>query len=148
MLPLYQSLRAILVGDNTLATMLGATNDDPRIYQTAIQFHSEAAIRSLPWVTFNKSQDIADDTEQTQAIRQVRVELHVWHRDVDSDTVDQIEDRIRDLLDGVDLATNDLMAWFFIQDGQSSRIYEVDQKVWHSTSLYQGKVADRGNLPS
>jgi hypothetical protein len=148
MLPLYRSINAILIADAALRALLGGDGADPRIYQTFIQFHSEAALRGKYWVCFNKLSDVADDTQQTQAIREVRLELHVFGRDASSDRVDEIDDQVRTLLDGVDLATDDLLAWFCIQEGPSTRGYEVDQKIWHSVSVYHCKVAAVALLPS
>ena len=148
MLPLYRSVYAILTGDATLRGLLGGDVADPHIYQTYVQFHSEAALRDHYWVTFNKLSDVADDTQQTQAIREVRLEIHVFGRDAKSDNVDEIDDRVRNILDGVDLATDALMAWFCLQEGPSTRTYEVDQKIWHSVSVYHCKVAAVNLLPS
>lgn len=149
MLPLYRRIFGILDGDATLRQLLEADADDPHIYQTYVQFHSEAALRNKFWVTFNKLSDVADETEQTQAIRLIRLELHVFGRDTDSDRADQIEERIRTLLDGVDLSNaTTLLAWYCYQEGPSTRTYETDQKLWHSVSVYHCKVADRAFAPA
>lgn len=148
MLVLYNSVFAILDADDTLRGLLEGDTDDPHIYQSYVQFHSEAALANKYWVTFNKASDVADDTDQTQAIREIRLEIHVYGRDTDSDRLDQIEDRIRNLLDGTDLATGDMLAWFCLQEGPSTRGYEVDQKIWHSISVYHCKVGDLALLPS
>jgi hypothetical protein len=148
MLPLYRSVFEKLTGDETLRGLLGGDVNNPRIYQTYVQFHSEAALRNHPWVCFNKLSDVADDTQQTQAIRLVRLELHVFGRDASSDLVDEIDDQVRVLLDGVDLRTDDLLAWFCLQEGPSTRSYEVDQKIWHAVSVYHCKVAAVAALPS
>ncbi len=148
MLVLYQAVYAILSADDDLKALLRADDDDSHIYQSFVQFHSEAALRSHHWVTFNKLSDVGDDTEQTQAIRKIRLEIHVYSRDTDSDRVDQIEDRIRVLLDGADVATADMLAWFFLQEGPSTRGYEVDQKSWHTVSVYHCKVGAVALLPS
>ena len=147
MLPLYRSVFDILTADVTLRGLINGNDADPRIYQTFIQFHSEAALRDKYWVCFNKLTDVADDTQQTQAIREVRLELHVFGRDAKSDHVDAIDDQVRNLLDGVDLATDALLAWFCLQDGAATRIYEVDQKIWHAVSVYRCKVAAVALLP-
>ena len=148
MLVLYQSLYAILSADDDLKALLRADNDDSHIYQTYVQFHSEAALRLHHWITFNKLSDVGDDTEQTQAIREIRLEIHVFGRDANSDVVDEIEDRIRVILDGVDVATDDMLAWYFLQEGPSTRSYEVDQKIWHTISVYHCKVGAVALLPS
>ena len=148
MLPLYRSVYTILTADATLRGLLGGDLADPRIYQTFVQFHSEAALRGKYWVCYNKLSDVADDTQQTQAIREIRLELHVFGRDASSDHVDEIDDQMRGLLDGADLATADLLAWFCLQEGPSTRTYEVDQKIWHSVSVYHCKVAAVALLPS
>ena len=148
MLVLYEAIFAILDADSTLRTLLGGDTDDPHIYQTYVQFHSEAALRNRYWVTFNKLSDVSDDTSQTQAIREIRLEIHVFGRDTDSDRLDQIEDRVRSILDGVDIATTDMLAWFCIQEGPSTRSYEVDQKIWHSVSVYHCKVGAVALLPT
>ena len=149
MLPLYKRIFAILKGDDTLRGLLGGNVADPRVFQTYVQYHSEAALRGKYWVCFNKLSDVADDTQQTQAIRLVRLELHVFGRDVDSDNVDAIDDQVRVLLDGADLAVTDsLLAWFCLQEGPATRNYEVDQKCWHAVSVYNCKVADVAALPS
>ncbi len=148
MLVLYQSVYAILSADDDLKALLRADIDDSHIYQTFVQGHTEAALRLHHWITFNKLSDVGDGTEQTQAIREIRLEIHVYGRDVDSDLVDQIEDRIRVLLDGTDVATTDMLAWFFLQEGSSTRSYEVDQKCWHTISVYHSKVAAVALLPS
>lgn len=148
MLPLYMSVAAILNADETLRGLLGGDAAESRIYQTYVQFHSEAAVRNQFWVTFNKLSDVADDTQQTQARRDVRLEIHTFGRDVDSNMVDAIDDRVRVLLDDANLSTDKLMAWFCLQEGPSTRTYEVDQKVWHAVSIYLCKVADRAALPS
>jgi hypothetical protein len=148
MLVLYKSIGNILRDDDALKLLLGGDVDDPHIYQTYVQFHSEAAVRNHHWVTFNKLSDVADDTEQTQAIREIRLEIHVFGRDTDSDRLDQIEDHIRSLLDGANIATEDMLAFFCLQEGPSTRNYEVDQKVWHSVSVYHCKVAAVALLPT
>ena len=148
MLVLYRSIFAILDGDDDLRVLLEAGSDDPHIYQTYVQFHSEAALRDKFWVTFNKLSDVSDGTEQTQAIREIRLEIHVFGRDTDSDRLDEIEDRVRNLLDGADIATSNMLAWFCIQEGPSSRTYETDQKIWHSVSVYHCKVGDVALFPS
>lgn len=148
MLPLYQSVYAILSVDDTLRGMLGGDTDDPHIYQTYVQFHSEAALRNRYWVTFNKLSDVPDGTEQTQAIREIRLEIHVFGRDTDSDQLDRIEDRVRNLLDGANIGTADMLAWFCLQEGPATRGYEVDQKVWHAISVYHCKVAAVALLPA
>ena len=148
MLPLYRSVFAILNGDAPLLGLLGGNEADPHIYQTSVQFHSEAALQDHYWVTYNKLNDISDDTQQTQAIREIRLEIHIFGRDASSDTVDQIEDQIRALLDGANLSTSDMLAWFCVQEGPSTRGYESDQKIWHSVSVYHCKVAATALLPS
>lgn len=148
MLVLYQSIFAILEADTQLQALLDGDTDDPHIYQSYVQFHSEAALRSRYWITFNKLSDVGDGTEQTQAIREIRLEIHVYGRDTDSDRLDQIEDRVRNLLDGADVATTDMLAWFFIQEGSSTRSYEVDQKIWHTVSVYHCKVGAVALLPT
>ena len=153
MLPLYRSIFTRLTGDTQLRDLLGADETDPHVYQTQVQFHSEAALRNQYWVSFNKTQDVGDGSQQTNVIRDIRCEVHVWGRDATSDVVDQIEDRVRALLDNFDLSTNPgdgtgLMAWFCLQDGPSTRSYDIDQKVWHGRALYHCKVADRQELPS
>ncbi len=148
MLVLYQSIYAILEADADLKVLLRADSDDSHIYQTFVQFHSEAALRNHYWITFNKLSDVGDDTQQTQAIREIRMEIHVYSRDASSDRVDEIEDRIRVLLDGTDVATTDMLAWFFLQEGPSTRDYEVDQKIWHTISVYHCKAAAVALLPS
>jgi hypothetical protein len=148
MLVLYESIHAILTADDTLRGLLGGDLDDPHVYQSYVQFHSEAALRNHYWVTQNKLSDVSDGTEQTQAIREIRLEIHVFGRDTDSDRLDQIEDRVRNLLDGADVATANMLAWFFLQEGPSTRSYEVDQKVWHTISVYHCKVAAVALLPA
>ncbi len=148
MLVLYQAVFAILSNDATLSTLVEGDPADPHIYQTFVQFHSEAALRNKFWVTFNKLSDTSDDTEQTQAIREIRLEVHVFGRDTDSDRIDQIDDRVHVLLDGIDLATADMLAWYSLQEGPSTRTYEVDQKIWHGVSVYHMKVADVARLPT
>ena len=148
MLVLYESLRAILTGDGTLLSLLQGDDVDPHVYQTSVQFHSEAALTNRYWLTFNKLSDVSDDTSQTQSIREVRIELHIFGRDVNSDRLDQIEDQVRSLLDGADIATDDMLAWFCLQEGPSTRNYEVDQKIWHSVSVYHCKVGDVARLPT
>lgn len=148
MLVLYESIHSILTADAQLQALLSGSAEDPRIYQSYVQFHSEAALRGHYWVTQNKLSDVADGTEQTQAIREIRLEIHVFGRDTDSDRLDQIEDRVRNLLDGVDISTTDLLAFICLQEGPSTRGYEVDQKVWHSVSVYRIKAADRALLPT
>ncbi len=149
MLVLYKSVAAKLTADNTLRGLLEANNlDDPHIYQSFVQYHSEAGLANKYWVTFNKASYVSDSSEQTQAIREIRLEIHVYGRDASSDRLDQIEDRIRNLLDGTDLATDAMLAWFCLQEGMSVRGYEVDQKIWHSISVYHCKVGDLALLPS
>lgn len=149
MLVLYKSVAAILTADDTLRGLLEANDlDDPHIYQSFVQYHSEAGLANKYWVTFNKASDVSDGSEQTQAIREIRLEIHVYGRDAGSDRLDQIEDRIRNLLDGTDLATSAMLAWFCLQEGMSVRGYEVDQKIWHSISVYHCKVGDVALLPS
>ena len=147
MLVLYQSLYAILSADDALKALLRGDDDDSHIYQTYVQFHSEAALRLHHWITFNKLSDVSDDTEQTQSIREIRMEIHVFGRDANSDVVDEIEDRIRVLLDGADVATADMLAWYFLQEGSSTRTYETDQKIWHTISVYYCKAAAVALLP-
>lgn len=148
MLVLYKAVFNILSNDATLSALVGGNAADPHVYQTFVQFHSEAALTNKYWVTFNKLSDVSDDTEQTQAIREVRLEVHVFGRDTDSDRIDEIDDRVHTLLDGVDLATTDMLAWFSLQEGPSTRTYEVDQKMWHGVSIYHMKVADIARLPA
>ncbi len=148
MLVLYHSLYAILSADADLKALLRGDDDDTHIYQTYVQFHSEAALRLHHWITFNKLSDVGDNTEQTQAIREIRLEIHVFGRDANSDLVDEIEDRIRVLLDGKDVATDDMLAWYFLQEGSSTRTYEVDQKIWHTISVYYCKVGAVALLPT
>lgn len=148
MLVLYKAVAAILTADATLRAMLEGEIDDPHIYQSFVQFHSEAGLANKYWVTFNKASDVSDGSEQTQAIREIRLEIHVYGRDTNSDRLDQIEDRVRNLLDAVDLATSKMLAWFCLQEGPSTRGYEVDQKIWHSISVYHCKVGDLALLPS
>ena len=148
MLPLYRSVYDILTADATLLQLLDGDLANTHIYQTFVQFHSEAALRDHFWVTFNKLTDVADDTQQTQAIREVRLELHVFGRDASANRVDEIDDQVRGLLDGADLATTDLLAWFCLQEGPATRTYEVDQKIWHAVSVYHCKVAAVALLPT
>ncbi len=148
MLVLYHSLYAILSADADLKALLRGDDDDTHIYQTYVQFHSEAALRLHHWITFNKLSDVGDNTEQTQAIREIRLEIHVFGRDANSDLVDEIEDRIRVLLDGTDVATDDMLAWYFLQEGSSTRSYETDQKIWHTISVYYCKVGAVALLPT
>jgi len=147
-LPLYESVFSVLHADDALRGLLGADEDDPHIYQTFIQFHSEAAVRNRFWVCFDKLSDVADGTEQTQAIREIRLALHVFGRDANSDVVDRIDDQLRVILDGANLSTPDLLAWYCLQEGSSTRTFEVDQQLWHAISVYRCKVAATIALPS
>lgn len=148
MLPLYESVFSVLRANDALCDLLGSDEDDPHIYQTFIQFHSEAAVRNRFWICFDKVSDVADGTAQTQAIREIRLAIHTFGRDANSDTVDRIDDQVRVLLDDARLSTPDLLAWYCLQEGPATRTYEIDQQLWHSTSVYRCKVAARIALPS
>jgi len=148
MRPFYRSVYDVLTSDETLRGLLDGNLADRRVFQTYVQFHSEAALRGNYWICFNKLSDVADGTQQTQAIREIRLEVHVFSRDESSDRVDDIDDQVRSLLDGADLATVDLLAWFCLQEGTSTRTYEVDQKIWHGVSVYHCKVAAVAMLPA
>ncbi len=138
---LYIALHARLTGDATLQADLGGTSEDPRIYQTFIDFDTALALRTSTWVTFNVLDDRPSQAEQTQSIREMIMAVHIWHRGVGSDKPELIESEVRTLLDGQheSIATSELLVWYFLSSGYS-KMYEAQANLWHITSEYRTMV--------
>ena len=134
---LYKAVFAVLQGDVALKGLLDATGEDPRIYQTSVAFDSAAALKDGYWITYNVSSDLPAPVEQTQDVREIRVDVHVWVRGPHTDKAEQIAKRILELLDGADLATATLFAWQFLGRGYS-KTFESEPEVWHIVLGFEG----------
>ncbi len=138
---LYVALETKLKSDAQLRSLLGATGDDPRIYQMNVDFHTAAAIKGIHWVTFTAADNRPYDVEQTQDIRDIRIQFDVWARDVGSDKCEAIETRIEELLDYgdrdvVDLGSSSLLVWYF-RFKSYYKGYEAQQNIWRIRSEFE-----------
>jgi len=133
---LYRSVFAILAGDTDLITLLDVSlPENPKIYQTFIDFDSAAALKGDQWITFGSVNDRPMEIEQMQDVREITLDVHVWVRGPGSDQAEVIEKRIRELLDNADLSTETLFVWYSHAAGYS-KIYETVPQLWHVTSTY------------
>jgi len=140
---LYQAIQKVLEADTgvngDLAWLLGAVPGDPRIYQSAVQEHVQAANSGIRWVTYNKAADASDGSDQTTNIRVAEVDFHCWARESDSGGVDAVHDRLKLLLDGKDdtikgTDANLLVMWCNYLS--YTKQFEPDAKLWHVTATF------------
>ena len=137
----YKALFAALTGDAALRDLLGVEDEiDKRIYQTAVDFDSAAAIKGLRWLTFNLTNDVPAPIEQSLDVRLIRLDIHIWERGPGSDKAEAVEKRVRELLDGQDISTATLLAYSFVSSGYA-KTYEAQQSLWHITSSFEGMFA-------
>lgn len=139
---LLTALFGVLHADATLNGLLGASQDDPRIYQAFVAFDVATTIRNARWVTFNVTADVPAPVEQTHDIRDISVDIHVWVRDPDADKPDAIARRIQVLLEeGPEtvLSTAVLFVWMFHPTGYN-KTFDQDHQVWHTVLSYHGMM--------
>lgn len=137
---LYESIMTILQGDQALAALIGATSEDPRIYKTSVQYHTQAANTGIRWVTVNTINDLPEEAEQTHDVRRIEFVVHSWAREDSSEGVEAITAAARKLLDFANLARPNLLAWFCAWVGNTIPLFEAETKVWHQQSRYECMV--------
>lgn len=135
---LYRSLFAILTGDAELGTLLQASPTDPHVYQTSVDFDTAAAIKGRRWITFNITSDQNADVEQIVDVRDIRYDVHVWYRGPQADEIEEVESRVRELLDDVNISTASLFSWINYSTGYN-KTYEAQPEVWHITISFVTK---------
>ena len=135
---LYRAIFAKLTGDEELRTMIGGTPEEPRVYQSAVDFDSAAALKDKTWITFNSVSDHPSEAEQTQDIRDIILDVHIWRRGPGSDNAEEAELRVRELLDNaIDLGglAKELLVLKCLAVGYF-KTYEAQGGLWHITSTY------------
>lgn len=132
---LYRSVYAILSGDTSLNDLLASSPENPKVFQTFIDFDSAFALKNEQWLTFGIVDDRPMDIEQMQDVREIALDVHVWVRGPGSDLAELLEKRVREVLDNADLSTATLFAWFCHSVGYS-KVYEAAPQLWHITSSY------------
>ncbi len=140
---LYKAIQKVLEVDTgvsgDLAWLLGAVAGDPRIYQTAVQEHVQAANSGIRWVTYNKAADEGDGTEQDTDVRLAEIDFHCWARESDSGGADAIHDRLRFLLDGKDdviKGTDASLLVMWCNYLSYTKQFEPETKLWHVTATF------------
>lgn len=146
---LYESVIALLTADADLAEMLHVISgtDDPRIYKTSVQAHTQAANTDIRWVTINKVTDVPEDIEQIQDVKIVDFVAHVWAREDTAEVAEAIGEQIQDILDGANLATGKLWAWYCRWEGDSPPVFEAETQTWHLQGRYQCMVMEKTDAP-
>ena len=146
---LYKAIQTVLEADagadGDLAWLLGAEPGDPRIYQTAVQEHVQAANSGIRWVTYNKVVDEGDGSDQSTQVREAEVDFHCWGRESDSGGADAVHDRLKTVLDGADgaLAAVDatlLVMWCNYLTYQKQ--FESESKLWHVIATFSVMYAE------
>ena len=156
MQPLYESVLAILKGDNDLDDagslhsilhVIATGDDDPRIYKTSVQAHTLAANSGTRWITMSIASKVAEDCEQIEDVQIVEFVIHVWVAEDSSEMGEYILERVQDLLDGAALATADLLAWYCRWLGDTGALFEPETRTWHLQGRYTCMVMEVGDLP-
>lgn len=133
---LYRSVFAKLKGDTDLLTLLGAlVPDNPRIYQTYINFNTSLEFKEDVWITYNLASDSPMDVEQMQDVHEMVLDVHVWMRGPSTDRAEEVEARIRELLDNGDLSHEFLQSWYCHFAGYR-KIYEMTPDLTHIITNY------------
>lgn len=134
---LYASLWSALTGDSELITLLdGNEPENPKIYQSFIDFSSAFALKNSLWVTFGIINDRPMEIEQMQDVHELLLDVHVWQRGPGSDRAEDVERRTREILDNADLSTDTLFAWYCHFTGYN-KVYEAVPQLWHVSSTYR-----------
>lgn len=152
---LYESVIALLAADDdlgdtgSLAAMLHTVmgTDDPRIYKTSVQAHVQAANTDIRWITVNKVADVPDEIEQIQDVRIIDFVTHVWAREDTAEVAEAILERIQDLLDGANLVTSKLLAWYCRWQNDLPPVFEAETRTQHLQARYQCMVMAQGDAP-
>jgi len=146
---LYRAIETLLRADygteGDLGWLLGRTDEDARIYQTAVQEHVQAANTGIRWVTYNKVADVGDGADQTTAIRDSVIDFHCWARESDSSGADAVHDRLKVLLDGKAQKLHDLDEKLLVMKcfyHSYLKQFEPDTKLWHVIASYEVMHAD------
>ncbi len=150
---LYRTIKSLLEADagaeGDLAWLLGATEGDSRIYQTAVQEHVQAANTGIRWVTFNKATDDGDGSDQTTAIRNAEIDFHIWVRESDSAGAEAVHDQLKIVLDGQHQALHDLdsqLLVMLLNYVTYTKQFEGEQKLWHIIATFAVMYADQDEL--
>lgn len=118
---LYEAVGTLLANDSALVALLGGTDDDERIYQDYFELEAAKALEDQHFVSFGLARDEPLDAEQTSDIRDMQLSVHIWSRGPGSDTADDVQIRVRELLAeaGAALSTPNLLVYFCIDKGYS-----------------------------
>ncbi len=145
-LQLYRSVFSILTKDEALSTLLAgsATNDDQaaqnaadsRVFETFVEFDSGEALTYTAWITFSTIRDAPFETEQTQDIRDIILDINIWTRGPGSLAAEIIEKRVRQLMDHADLATDTLLVYYCLSSGYG-KAYEIASSLWRVISTFK-----------
>jgi len=134
---LYRSVFAKLTGDNDLTMLLESIlPENPKVYQSWVDFESAAALKNDQWITFNIVNDRPHPVEQMQDVRDIVLAVHIWVRGPGSDKAEAIEKRTRELLDDADIATSTLFVWQCFAVSYA-KTFEAQPNLWHIESTYR-----------
>ena len=136
---LYRAIYGKLTGDATLMQMIGGTAQDWRVYQSEIDYDAASVFKDHNWITFNIVNDRPSEAEQTQDIREIRLDIHCWRRGPGSSVLEDVEARVRELLDNAtDLGdpNGTLLVMKMLAIGYH-KTYQAQPGIWHITSSFE-----------
>lgn len=135
---LYRAVFSKLTLDGPLNALLESSVRNPKVFQDEIDFDTAEELKLSYWITFRIVNDDPDDVEQMQDIRNIDLAVSIWARGPGSDKAEEIEKRVRQLLDDGDLATPQLFVWVFYSTGYRKN-FDLMARLWHITSTYRVK---------
>ena len=135
---LYRSVFSKLRGDADLMSLLDDTGDPEhqKVFQSFVDFETAASLKFDQWVTFHSVNDDPFDTEQTNDVQIIVLDINTWRRGPGSDLADDIDKRIKQIIDKADLNTSTLFVWYcdFVN---YTKIYEPVPQLWHISSTFK-----------
>lgn len=114
------------------------TDRDYRVWEAFVEVHNIFNQEGDRWLTFEVTADAPDANEQTEDVRELSVMIHVWCRESDSDPAEQIDDRVRALLNRSHLDTDGLHAWWLLVDDFYVKEPLEATRGWHIARRYSG----------
>ena len=143
---LYRRLFAVLTGDAELTAMLGGDVNRPRVYQSWVDIDTSEDFKEAYWLTYLASANVIAEVDQTQDVREITLDVHVWGReDAASTPIEHISARVRELLDNHPEALTNETFWcntiYCIAD---TKTFDLQPKLWHIVNSFRvlGFAAD------